>query len=142
MMRTQRIKLNDFMSGTYKEPKRSKKRGLLRAATSVTVPLMFASPAVSFASTGSQEAVTVGASQWLGEKTLQTLAHALDPLVDIMVALSFPIASVAMIGACFHFFFNNPEKAWSSMQNVGLGYVLVQLMPIILQVLKAIGGAI
>jgi hypothetical protein len=138
-MKTQTIGFREFMSGDYK--KVNKKRSIGKIVTSTSIPLALIAPNVSFASTG-QEAVTAGASQWLGEKTLQTLAHALDPLVDIMVALSFPIASVAMLGACFHFFFNNPEKAWSSMQNVGLGYVLIQLMPIILSVLKAVGGSI
>jgi hypothetical protein len=137
-MRTQSIKFGEFMNDSWKLAK--KKRTITKVATSVSVPMALTAPHVSFASSGG--VVEAGATEWLGEKTLSTLAHALDPLVDIMVALSFPIASVAMLGGCFHFFFNNPEKAWSTMQNVGLGYVLIQLMPMILGVLKAVGGAV
>ncbi|MBO1515510.1 hypothetical protein [Metabacillus bambusae] len=70
------------------------------------------------------------------------LAHALDPLVDLMVALSFPISSVIIIGACFFFMFGKSERAWSSIMNAGLGYVLIQIMPLLLNVLKEVGGAI
>lgn len=137
-MKTQVISFNDFMTGEYKTAKKNK-RIIPKIITSAGLPLIMATPFRVFAE---EPAVTAGASEWLGEQTLQTLAHALDPLVDIMVALSFPIASVAMLGACFHFFFNNPSKAWSSMQNVGIGYVLIQLMPVILSILKAIGASI
>ena len=137
-MKTQVISFNDFMTGEYKVAKK-KKSLISKVITSASLPIAMSLP---FPALACEPTVTAGATEWLGEKTLQTLAHALDPLVDIMVALSFPIASVSMLGACFHFFFNNPSKAWSSMQNVGIGYVLIQLMPVILSILKAIGGAV
>lgn len=36
----------------------------------------------------------------IADKSLETLATILDPMIQIMVAISFPIASVIMIGAC------------------------------------------
>ncbi|MBZ9536905.1 hypothetical protein KGR20_22360, partial [Cytobacillus oceanisediminis] len=126
------IAFNDFMTGSYKEKREEEKKKsnvikiVRRVGTTITIPLLLAKPA--FAAT--PNAVPVGATEWMGEKTLQTLAHALDPLVDVLVALSFPVASVIIVGGCFFFMLGNSEKAWSTIQNAGLGYVLIQLSPL------------
>ncbi len=78
----------------------------------------------------------------IADKSLEILATALDPVVQILVAISFPIASVIMVGACFWFMIGNSEKAWSMIMNAGLGYVLINLSPLFLQILKTIGEAI
>ncbi|MGE7932099.1 hypothetical protein [Viridibacillus arvi] len=78
----------------------------------------------------------------IADKSLDMLANVLDPLVQIMVAVSFPVASVIMIGACFFFMFGNSEKAWSMIMNAGLGYVLIQLSPLFLNILREVGSAI
>ena len=79
---------------------------------------------------------------FIADKSLETLATILDPMVQIMVAISFPIASVIMIGACFFFMFGNSERAWNMIMNAGLGYVLIQLSPLFLKILREIGEAI
>lgn len=78
----------------------------------------------------------------IADKSLETLATILDPVVDILIAISFPIASVIMIGACFFFMIGNPEKAWSMIMNAGLGYVLIQISPMFLDILRTVGEAI
>lgn len=78
----------------------------------------------------------------IADKSLEMLATALDPLVQILVAISFPIASVIMVGACFFFMIGNPEKAWSMIMNAGLGYVLIQISPLFLDILRNVGEAI
>ncbi|WCH46357.1 hypothetical protein [Lysinibacillus sp. OF-1] len=78
----------------------------------------------------------------IADKSLEILATALDPVVQILVAISFPVASVIMVGACFWFMIGNSEKAWNAIMNAGLGYVLINLSPIILQILKQIGEAV
>lgn len=78
----------------------------------------------------------------IADKSLDMLANVLDPLVQIMVAVSFPVASVIMIGACFFFMFGNSEKAWSMIMNAGLGYVLIQLSPLFLNILREVGSAV
>ncbi|KMY49263.1 hypothetical protein [Peribacillus loiseleuriae] len=136
-MKTQSMSISEFMSGSYKKEK--KNFISLRAAATISVPFLL-SPLRAFAS--GPEAITVGATQYIGEKTLETIAHALDPLVDLMVALSFPVCSVIIVGACFFFMLGKSDRAWSSIQNAGLGYVLIQIMPLLLNVLKEVGGAI
>ena len=78
----------------------------------------------------------------IADTSLTMLANVLDPLVQIMVAISFPIASVIMIGGCFFFMIGNSEKAWQTIMNAGLGYVLIQLSPLFLQILREVGEAV
>ena len=78
----------------------------------------------------------------IGDASLNMLANVLDPVIQVLVAISFPIASVVMIGACFFFMFGNSEKAWSMIMNAGLGYVLIQMSPLVLKVLRQVGTAV
>ena len=78
---------------------------------------------------------------YIAEKSLETFANILDPVIQILVAISFPVASVIMVGACFFFMFGNSEKAWGMIMNAGLGYVLITLSPLLLDILREIGKA-
>lgn len=78
----------------------------------------------------------------VADKSLEMLATLLDPVIDILVAISFPVASVIMVGACFFFMFGNSEKAWSMIMNAGLGYVLIQVSPLFLEILRKVGEAV
>lgn len=78
----------------------------------------------------------------IADKSLEMLASILDPVIQVMVAISFPVASVIMIGACFFFMLGNSERAWSMIMNAGLGYVLIQLSPLFLDILRTVGEAI
>lgn len=154
----QAIAFHEFMSGEYKEKKKQKRKKAIknttRIASSAIIPIVTGGAVgtlglvkVAFASNAAVpvsavEVVPAGAKEWMGEQTLSTLAHVLDPVVDILVALSFPIASVVIVGACFLFMFGNSEKAWTAIQNAGLGYVLIQVSPLILDVLKQVGNAV
>ncbi|MFJ7407043.1 MULTISPECIES: hypothetical protein [unclassified Lysinibacillus] len=66
----------------------------------------------------------------IADKTLEMLATILDPMIQVMVAISFPVASMIMIGACFFFMLGNSERAWNTIMNAGLGYVLIQMSPL------------
>ncbi len=142
------IAFNDFMSGSYKKEKyyaskKSKEKSnvgkvIRRVGTSISIPLLLAKPAFA----ASPTAVPVNAAtEFAGHTAMETLAHALDPLVNILVALSFPVASVIIVGGCFFFMIGRSEKGWSSIMNAGLGYVLIQISPLILNLLKDIGSA-
>lgn len=154
MAKTKSMKFGEFMNGSYKEKKSSRKgKTIAKIGATVALPLALGSPlgivlGVSRALASTNDAVPVvvavpaSAKEWMGEQTLSALAHVLDPVVDILVALSFPVASVVIVGACFFFIFGNAEKAWGMIQNAGLGYVLIQVSPLILNVLKQVGNAV
>ncbi|NRS20569.1 hypothetical protein HP398_29560 [Brevibacillus sp. HB1.4B] len=142
MARTEVIKFRDFMDGTWKIPK-PKKHDLKKLTdalikTGSMVPLALV-PALH---ASAAESIPAAATQVVAGATLQVLAHALDPLTQILVAISLPVASVVMIGGCFFFMFGQSEKAWSTIQNSGLGYLLIQLSPLFIKVLEQIGKSI
>ncbi|WP_161487625.1 hypothetical protein [Paenisporosarcina indica] len=56
---------------------------------------------------------------FIADSSLEMLANVLDPIVQIMVAISFTIASVIMIGGCFFFMIGNSEKEWQTIMNAG-----------------------
>jgi hypothetical protein len=142
-MRTQTIKFSEFMTGEYKQVTPKRKYGTLKkVATSTLLPFVVMTPKAFASEPAAAVPVMGSATQYIGEKSLSVIAHALDPLVQLMVALSFPIASVIMVGACFFFMFNNAEKAWSMIMRAGLGYVLIQLSPLFLKILQEVGNAI
>ncbi|MFC8686293.1 hypothetical protein [Brevibacillus porteri] len=140
MARTEVIKFRDFMDGNMSKPKKHDLKKLTDALikTGAMVPLALA-PAFH---ASAAESIPVAATQVVAGATLQVLAHALDPLTQILVAISLPVASVVMIGGCFFFMFGQSERAWSTIQNSGLGYLLIQLSPLFIKVLEQIGKSI
>jgi hypothetical protein len=153
LAKSKTIKFNEFLSGEYKAKEKQRKQRIIKDTTKIAsaaiLPIVtcgavgtlgFAMKAFA-ATTGTNAVavtapmvVTVGAKEWMSAQTLSTLAHVLDPLVDIMVALSFPIASVIIVGSCFFFMFGKSERAWEGIMKAGLGYVLIQVSPLILDV--------
>lgn len=142
MAKTEVIKFRDFMDGTWRLPEKKKKElkkvtdALVKAGA--MIPLALA-PAIHVSAA---ESVAATATQVVAGTTLQVLAHALDPLTQILVAISLPVASVVMIGGCFFFMFGQADRAWSTIQNAGLGYILIQLSPLFIKVLEQVGKSI
>ncbi|MCM3728702.1 hypothetical protein M3226_23945 [Neobacillus cucumis] len=161
MAKSKRINFNEFMSGEFKAKEKQRRQKRVRKVTQLAVSaalpiatcgavgtLGFAMKAFA-ATTGTNAVVTsapiaieAGAKEWMSAQSLDMLAHVLDPIVDILVALSFPIASVIIVGSCFQFMFDRADKGWQMIQNAGLGYVLIQVSPLILNVLKQVGNAV
>lgn len=132
--------IGEFLNGTgntsHETPRKERGNIFKKVATSTALPLVFTPHA--FAATTQQASV----GSVIGEQSLHIIAHALDPLIQLMVALSFPIASVIMVGSCFFFMFGDNEKAWSGIMKAGLGYVLIQLSPLFLKIMKEVGSAV
>lgn len=141
MARTEVIKFRDFMDGTWKD---SGKKNDLKKVTDALIKAgaMIPLALASAVHVSAAESLTASATQVVAGTTLQVLAHALDPLTQILVAISLPVASVVMIGGCFFFMFGQSEKAWSTIQNAGLGYILIQLSPLFIKVLEQVGKSI
>ncbi|GED35017.1 hypothetical protein P9G84_32100 [Brevibacillus centrosporus] len=141
MAKVQTIKFRDFMDGTWRQPKKSELKKLTDTLVKagVMIPLAMA-PVATHASAA--ESVTATATQVVAGTTLQILAHALDPVTQILVAISLPVASIVLIGGCFFFMFGQSEKAWSTIQNAGLGYILIQLSPLFIKVLEQVGKSL
>ena len=72
----------------------------------------------------------------------ETILHAFDPLIDLIQALAYPIAGVMIAGGCLFIMCGNREKGMSMLQNAAIGYILVQLSPMLLKLLVGVGSSI
>lgn len=68
--------------------------------------------------------------------------HAFDPLIDLVQALAYPIAGVMIAAGCLFLMVGQKEKGMSMLQNAALGYILVQLSPMLLKILVGLGSGI
>lgn len=159
MFYTQKVQtvgtISEFMNGSFKEKRKLPKLSGSKLEKMVWVPVagLTVSAAVKIkaaaAATGAVvangmpiggvEAVPVGAVS--GAITNQVI-HAFDPLVNLMVSLSLPIASVILTGAALMVMINQKEKGYSLMMQASVGYVLVQMIPLFIKLLAGIGAAI
>lgn len=146
MMLTNRIQtvgtVNEFLSGEYrykkvlnKTNKRLAKIGLKVAITvvagslflDITTPLAFA-----------QEVALPSIKETFGS----TVNAALQPLIDVLKEIAKPIAGVMVTWGCLRFMIGQQEEGIHNMQQAAIGYILVQLSPIILKLITGVGDAI
>lgn len=93
----------------------------------------------ALASDGGQAVAVAGTTAGIYERMI----HAFDPLIDLIQALAYPVAMIVVLGGALFIMIGNKEKGFAMMQGAGLGYVLVQLMPMVLNILvEAMKGAI
>ncbi|MEK5065878.1 hypothetical protein [Cytobacillus sp. FSL R5-0596] len=91
------------------------------------LPLAFA----PIAKPVSAETVTVAAQGQMYDKMID----AFSPLIDLIQALAYPIAMVVVLGGAIMVMINQKEKGYSMMMGAGLGYVLVNMTPMVLNIL-------
>lgn len=63
------------------------------------------------------------------------MLHAFDPLIMLVQSLAYPVAMVVILGGAIMVMINQKEKGFGMMQTAGLGYVLVQMTPMVLNIL-------
>lgn len=78
----------------------------------------------------------------IGDKATAAFATIFDPLVDLVVAISLPLASVVVAAAGLLLILGKDDKALSMIIKAGLGYVAVQLLPLFISILKTMGKAV
>ncbi len=76
----------------------------------------------------------------IADASLTAITTILDPIINLLVAISFPIASVIVVCSFFLIMLGNQEKAFDMMMKAGLGYILIQLSPMLLNILKSVGS--
>ncbi|MNI98350.1 hypothetical protein D3C73_1571790 [compost metagenome] len=62
--------------------------------------------------------------------------------MDLAISLSYPIAGVMIAGGCLFIMIGNREQGMKMLQNAAIGYILVQLSPMFLEMLVGIGGGV
>ncbi|WP_309121512.1 hypothetical protein [Paenibacillus sp.] len=70
------------------------------------------------------------------------IMHAFDPLIDLIVSLSYPVAGVMIAGGCLFIMVGNRDRGMQLLQNAAIGYLLMQLSPLMLDLLVGIGESV
>ncbi|MCK1985191.1 MULTISPECIES: hypothetical protein [Peribacillus] len=89
-------------------------------------PLFAASPAFAAGAVTATQA-----SNAMYDKML----HAFDPLIVLIQALAYPVALTVVLGGAIMIMIGDKPKGVSMMSGAGLGYVLVQMTPLVLGIL-------
>lgn len=70
------------------------------------------------------------------------VVHAFEPLVELVKALSYPISLVMMLGGGLFVMVGNSDRGFGMIQKAGLGYVLVQMLPLLMDLLVEIAKSL
>jgi len=132
-MKNETIKFNDFMSGEYKRKKPTKKQAkkILEAGVAVTAGIL----ALGFGDVKSASAGTVEGI------VTEKIVNAFEPLIDMVQGLSYPVGLVMMLGGGLFVMIGLQEKGFSMIQRAGMGYILIQMLPILMDLLVEIAKA-
>ncbi|WP_203289866.1 TrbC/VirB2 family protein [Metabacillus sp. cB07] len=114
MAKTQSMSVKEFMSGEWKVSKKEKIAFASLASMSL-YPLFISKPASAGAISGV-----------ITEKTV----NAFDPIVDLVQGLSYPIGIIVMMCGGIIWMIGNKEKGLSLITNAGMGYIIVQMVPL------------
>jgi hypothetical protein len=130
-MKTQRMSIAEFMSGDYRTEQPSRfKQSILFGGLPLFISPMLAVPQVSAAS--SPDAVAVVASS---DQIYDKMMLAFEPITTLIQALAYPVASVVVLAGALFVMINQKDKGFGMMSSAGLGVILVNLMPMVLNIL-------
>lgn len=145
-MKTEAIKYSDYMNGQrFGERKTMKDIGnvLKKAGAATGAAIMLSKAPLALAAV--QEVpggLAVPASGAINGAVKQQIIHAFDPLVDLMMSISLPIAAVIITGAALMVLMGFKERGYPMMFSASIGYCLVQLTPMFIKILAGVGGAL
>ncbi|MBM4762687.1 hypothetical protein [Bacillus sp. B15-48] len=139
-MRTEVISFNEFVTDGYKGGNSTKyKKGNLKELLKASVTIPFVWDALKGSKTFAREAVEVGT---VPQATKESILHAFDPLIELMIDLALPIAGVMITGGALLILIGQKDKGFQLILNSSLGYCLVQLTPLLLKLLEQVGKSI
>ncbi|UOQ93431.1 hypothetical protein MUO14_24195 [Halobacillus shinanisalinarum] len=135
MAKTEAIPFGDFMSGDYKRKKKDFKKvskyGLVLPAALLPLSKVSAAP------TGEVVAANAVSDAIKGQ-----IVNAFDPVVELMIALSLPIAGVMITGGALMVMIGMNDRGYGLLMKAGIGYVLVQMSPLFIDLLAGVGAAV
>lgn len=118
------VRFEDFMRG--------KKNILKRTSYNPFIPLILTPfiPMKVFAET--PDAIPVQAQTVPVHDKMMT---AFSPIIDLVQSLAYPVALLVVLGGGLFVMIGNSDKGFQLIQRAGLGYVLVMMLPMLLDVL-------
>lgn len=98
-------------------------------------PLAIA-PSLSSVSAHAQTATNAEVVEAVSTADIQSkMMTAFDPLIGLIQGLAYPVAMVVVLGGAIFVMIGNSDRGFGMMQKAGLGYLLVMIAPMVLDVL-------
>lgn len=123
-MRTKTYDFKSFMDGKHHE--------VVKKATIPKFSLIPLAVAPLFTTTlvNAEASVPV-----VGSEIRDKMMTAFEPLIGLIQGMAYPVAMVVVLGGAIFVMIGNSDKGFGMMQKAGLGYLLVMIAPMILDVL-------
>jgi hypothetical protein len=124
--------ISDFMAGKHREKQPLPIKPIVKVAVVIGVTaLSLGFGDVSFAAANAVQGVVTA-----------KVIHAFNPLIELVQALSYPIGLVMMLGGGLFIMIGNSDRGVGMIQKAGLGYVLIQMLPLLMDLLVEIAKSL
>jgi hypothetical protein len=70
---------------------------------------------------------------------ISVFVNLFDPLINLIIAISFPVASAMIVWKIFCGFFKDQGEIWEGIGKISIIYLLVHMSPIFIKILKSLG---
>jgi len=154
---TETMSLKDFYSGNYGAKKKwniTKKNikkyapVVIRASIiigGVIVFSQFVDIPVSFA-TGTDNVDVIRPDghikNFIDGQVYSRILKAFEPVIFLVKAISYPIATLVALGGGLYIMVGNKEKGFGLIQQAAIGYLIVQMIPLLMKLLVEIAKSI
>lgn len=131
LRKRQSYTIKEFMSGKHKEDDKRLEK-LVWKGMGISLPAILL------------PSVPLPVNAAMKQADIDTISHALDPLIDFIRELSYPIAGVMIAGGCLFIMIGGSlrDKGVDMIKNAAIGYILVQLSPLFVRILVTLGSHI
>lgn len=136
-MKTQRMSIKEFMNKEYLKEEYSVAKNTIKfgAALPLTILPMTTLTASAASSTTYQATPVVAmTSQQIYDKMLV----AFEPVTTLIQALAYPLASIIVLVGAILMMCSRKDKGIDMISNAGLGIILVNILPLLLNILVEI----
>jgi hypothetical protein len=130
-MKTQRMSIKDFMN---REKEYSKAKNVIKFGAALPLSILPMTTLTAQAAGPEASPVINMTSDQIYDKMLT----AFEPINTLIQALAYPVASVVVLFGAIMVLISQKEKGFQLMSNAGLGVILVNLMPMLLNILVEI----
>lgn len=132
--KTEVMSVKEFMNRgrSQAEPKRSRAPKVAKVAVVVGITAL----SIGFGD------VSFAAASTIDGAITEKVVAAFNPLIELVKALSYPIGLTMMLGGGVFIMIGNSEKGIGMIQKAGLGYVLIQMLPLLMDLLVEIAKSL
>ncbi|VXC09106.1 conserved exported hypothetical protein [Bacillus sp. 349Y] len=131
-MKTERMSIKEFMN---REGKPSLSKSVMKFGAAL--PLAILPMTTTTAQAATPQSVPVVATM-NADQIYDKILVAFEPVTTLIQALAYPVASVVVLFGAIMVLISQKEKGFALMSNAGLGVILVNLMPLLLNILVQI----